>query len=194
MEEAYMAKVRVPAFLLCGVIILVCLWSSALDPKRIEPSEVRIRVESVERVSSNTVRFRVKLLNTSATPVFLEARAQLRYADPRASGFAEQLFLEQQTADGWKVIVPCLEEASSHVIRLDPGKELSQDRELKDPIIGVCKERHLDFAGKFRFRLSYFLSEKAARNDEKNFGRSETTLPAARIAVSEPFEIKQPKQ
>ncbi len=103
------------------------------------------------------------------------------------------LYLEQwQDKIGWQVLAPCVDLAPSDVVRLKPAKSLIVEERFENPLPSVCKVRNIRFQGKFRFRLDYFLSEKAARRHEENFFSS--SQGPNRLAVSEPFEIPEPKK
>jgi hypothetical protein len=176
-------------FLSCALMTTVCLCSSVAEQNLNESNNVKVLVENVERVGLDKIHFRLKLLNLSKSPVFLEARTPI-YVERRETGiFPEQLYLEQWTANGWQSIVPCFENAPSFVARLDSGRALIQERELTNPVNAPCKKRRVELWGRFRFRLDYFLSEKDARSNERNFNSSEIPLPNPHVAVSDPFEI-----
>jgi hypothetical protein len=171
---------------LCIVTTSVCLCSSAVTANHDVADGVKVVVEKVERVSLNKVYFRLKLLNVLASPVFLDGRALLLLSE---QPFAEQLFLDQWKDGEWHSIVPCLENAPSSIFRLNPGKTISQDRVLTDPVEAPCKDRHFLLDGTFRFRLEYFLSEEEAKTNERNFNAPGANLPAPQVAVSASFEI-----
>jgi len=170
------------------VIVAICASSPAIKPKLDQAGNVKVFIEEVKRVGQDEVHFRVKLINGSASPVFLGG-GPLLLAGTEDDLSVEQPYLEQWKDGEWHLIVPCLENAPPSVIRLNPGKTIIQDRVLTNPVDAPCKERHLQFEGKFRFRLEYFLSEQEAKANERNFGSSRVNLPAPLVAVSDSFEI-----
>jgi hypothetical protein len=169
-------------------ILLAVTWhqGSAIEPNQHGSGDVKVIVERIERASQKEVHFRLTMVNESASPVFLEGRAIELFPEQT---FPEQLYLEQWRDGEWHLVVPCLENAPSSVITLNPGMTISQDRVLTDPVESPCKERRVQFDGRFRFRLEYFLSEQDAKANERNVDSSGANVPAPHVALSDQFEI-----
>jgi hypothetical protein len=169
------------SILWCIFTVAMSLGAAANEPSQHDSEQVTIVVNRINRVSPNEVHFQLSLRNATASPVFLEGRA--------LGFFPEQLYLEQWKDGRWHLIAPCLENAPSSVLRLNPGRAVNQDRVLTDPVEAPCKDRHVQLQGKFRFRLEYFLSEQDAKENERNFDASGANLPAPQVVVSASFEI-----
>jgi hypothetical protein len=183
-----MTKGVIRSALTCVLIAFLWLDTSAIGPAQDAPSNIKLIVEKIDRVSENEVHFWLSLRNASASPIYLEGRALLRIS---SQPFTEQLFLEQWKDGEWHLVVPCLENAPPDIIRLNPGTTISQERGLTNPLNAPCKVRQVIFAGTFRFRLNYFLSEKDARANERNFDLSRPNRPAPHAALSDSFEIPE---
>jgi len=181
-----MSRGVIQSVLTYALIAVICIEPSASEPKQSEPLDVKIIVEKVERVNENEVHFRLSLLNASASPIFLEGRALLLFSE---QPIAEKLYLDQWKEGKWHSIAPCLENAPSAVIRLGSQRTINQDRVLTNPLEAPCKERHFQFSGRFRFRLEYFLSERDAKTNERNWDSGGANLPTPRFAASDSFEI-----
>jgi len=178
---------------LCIFVLASCLSVALIGQSQPRPASIKIIVVKVERVSQDEVHFKLNIHNESRSPVFLESSAELVSTrlpnGPGDTSIPEQLYLERWQDGVWHQIVPCLENAPSSVLKLNPGKTVSQDRVLTDPVESPCKDRHVRLEGTFRFRLEYFLSEREAKANESNFDTSGANLPAPRVAVSASFEI-----
>jgi len=179
-------KCIVTIFLSCNLIAFLCVGSSVSQPTQRERSNVKVTVEKVERVNGNEAHFWVKVVNKSATPVFIEAYS----LDTR---ILEDLYLEQwREREGWHAMFPCLDMAPGGVMKLKPGDAISQEFTLTNPLPTMCKDRNTHFEGRYRFVLNFFNSVKDARTDEKNFFSSGQSIPL--YAGSDPFEIPPPKK
>lgn len=171
------------SFMTRSLLAVLCAGFSPLQQSD-EPASVKVVVERVERVSHDEVHFSLKVANGSGSPIFL---AGTNFGKPRP----ELLLLEQwRTKEGWKVVFPCMDTPPPHVIKLNPSGAIDLDSVLKVPLFGICKERNIQFEGRFQYRLYYFDSEKQARAYLKKL-RSGGDYQSARaaVAVSEPFEI-----
>jgi len=166
--------------------ILLVAFGVGISPVQSSNESVRVTVVvgQVDRVSRDEVHFSVKVSNLSERPVFLTG---INYeSGPRLY----PVFLEHsRTIGDWKVVAPCMDTPPPDVIKMSPSEAITLDFGLKVPLSGVCKERDVDFDGRFRFRINYFESEKLARTYMKKiFSRGYQSASAA-LALSEPFEI-----
>jgi hypothetical protein len=169
-----------------GLIIILWLSSPTLQSAQSKPSKVRIEIVQIERVYRSEVQFRLKLVNESDKSVFVEGST---FDSP----VPEPLYIEQWQAEkGWHIVVPCVDTAPGDVIKLRSAESLAMESRLATPLPSVCKERNPQFEGKFRFRLDYFASEKAARTHEENFFTADHQ--PRHTAMSEPFEIPPLKE
>ena len=169
-------------FLTWSLLAVLCAGFSPLQASG-EPAGVKVVLERVERVSRDEVHFSLKVANGSGSPVYL---AGINFDRP----IPELLFLEQwRTEEGWKIVVPCMDTPPPHVIKLKPNGAITLDLVLNVHQLGVCKERNIQFEGKFRFRLDYFKSEKQARTYLKILDSRGYQPAHAAVAVSEAFEI-----
>jgi len=152
---------------------------------------VEISVERVERLSREEARFQVKVRNGSGAAIFLTAinYAKLGLKDESRPRLYP-LYLEQlRGKDGWKLVAPCMDAPPPDVIKLGPAESMTEDRGLKVPLGGVCKERDVQLEGKFRFRLAYFESEKQAKDYIDKLFSPQWPEARAANAFSEEFEI-----
>lgn len=160
-------------------------------PHSAQRASIEISVERVDRLSRQEVHFQVKVTNRSDRSVFLTAidYAKLGVKD-ESRPLLDPLYLEQwRGKDGWKIVAPCMDTPPPHVMELRPAESMIEDRGLKVPLGGVCKERNILLEGKFRFRLDYFQSEKQAlAYIDKLFSRQWKEARAA-AAFSDEFEI-----
>ena len=183
-----MNKNIVNAAVVWSLFASCCFVSSALQASREGAGKITITVKKIERVSIDKVHFWLKLENGSSGYIFLEG-SNFGVLD------TEQLYLEQwRPNEGWHTVVPCPDTPPPSVIKLKAGEAINQERVLTNPIHALCMERTVQFEGRFRFRMEYFMSEKDATTNEKNFGLSEHPLPAPHVAVSDPFEIPSTKK
>jgi hypothetical protein len=172
-------------FLACGLIAALYVVFPALLRSQSGPANVQIIVERVERVSSNEADFWLRVVNGSSSPVFIEAH-------PFDTTILEDLWLQKWSAEkGWYTVVPCPDNAPAGVFELKPKDAIGQELVLTNPIQALCKERNIAIEGRFRFLVNYFVSEKEARTNEKNYFSS--GQPPPRTVVSEPFEIPPTK-
>jgi hypothetical protein len=168
-------------------LIFLGVGSPLLRPSD-EATNVKIVSERVERVSRDKVHFWLKVVNTPSSPIFLIG---LNYEKPRPY----PLFLEQwQGEKGWKAVAPCPDVPPPDVIRLNPSEAMTLDFVLTLPVPTICNERNFQLAGKFRYRLDYFESEKEARAYVKLMYSPDWQRARSPAAVSEPFEIPPPKK
>jgi hypothetical protein len=159
----------------------VCVRSSTSQPLQNESSDVKVVVEKVEKVSSDEAHFWLKVVNGSISPVFIEAH-------PFDTRILEDIWIQQWSADkGWHTIAPCLDTSPSGIYKLKQRDSIAQESVLINPLNSICRERYIQIEGKFRFLVNYFLSEKEARTNEKNYFSS--GHPPPHTVVSEPFEI-----
>jgi hypothetical protein len=169
------------AFVLCS---LLAAWSISFSQS---PSSqlprVDIQAHKVERMSRDEVRFRVRVTNTSARPIFL-------------SGISDELgkrlypvYLELwRNKEGW-VTIFCMDTPPPHVLKLSPGETADDESWAKLPMSVICRNRIAAWEGRFRFRVEYFDSEKQARAYIEKLFSPRWKEARALAAVSEPFEI-----
>ncbi len=145
---------------------------------------VQVIVVRNERISGSEIQLQVRITNRSERPVFMTG---IIYEDgPRLY----PVYLEQlRPPEGWKIVVPCVDTDPPHVIKLEPGKSMTEDFFLKLPLEGVCKVQYIKLEGKFRFRLNYFGTEERARAHLEKFGSWGWENAQEGEALSEPFEI-----
>jgi hypothetical protein len=171
---------------LCILIAISWHQARASEAPQHASGDVKVIVKRIEHVSDKETHFRLSVINESASTVFLEGgAAEISSKEP----VFEKLFLEQWKDGGWRLVVPCLENAPSSIIRLNPGKTVNQDRVLTDPVRSACREGHIQFKGRFRFKLEYFQSEQEAKANERQFDLSGVSSPAPHVVASDSFEI-----
>jgi hypothetical protein len=171
----------VPGLLAYSLVAALCIESPAILRAQSGPANVQIIVERVERVGSNQAHFWLKVVNGSSSPVFIEAH-------PFDTTILEDLWLQKWSPEkGWYTVAPCPDTAPAGVLELKPKDAIAQERVLTNPIEALCKERNIEIEGRFRFLVNYFLTEKRARTNERNYFSS--GQPPPRTVVSEPFEI-----
>lgn len=164
--------------------LLLLAWPETSTCRLDQPSSVEVLVERVKRISNDEAHFRVRVANTSKQPVFLTG---IIY---ESRSILSPIYLEKQhAAEGWKIVVPCMDTPPPHVIKLEPAKPMTENLVLKVPLEGVCKERNIQLEGKFRFRVDYFEGEDQARASLKKFFSKGVQEAHAAVALSEPFEI-----
>ncbi len=151
----------------------------------------KVQVVSVGvKMLNNKVELRLKVINRSDRPVFL-AGSNFDRPEPAA------VFLEQWGGgEGWTAVAPCLDVPPGNVISLDPGKAIASGYDLKvlPPKLGVCKAPNLQFGGRFRYRVIYFMSKKEAQIYAEHVYSPSLQPPGAHVALSEPFEIPPAKK
>lgn len=150
--------------------------------------DIQVYSVNVQRVNRNEVHLRLKVINRSRRLVFL--------AGENIDGpLPYPVFLEKWQGDeSWTAVAPCMDVPPPQVIRLDPGKALETGYNLRVPPPRTCNEPKLQFEGRFRYRLDYFMSEKEAQtylHIVYSPGRQPTR---AHVALSEPFEIPLAKE
>lgn len=153
-------------------------------------SKIRVKVDRVERISSNEARFQLTIANNSIKPVFLEGDSrQIHEGGPLGNEILEGLYLEQwRHEQGWRVVIPCRDMFSSEPIRVNPGGSIAQEWTLQPPLPSVCRVRDIHFDGKFRFRVDYFESGKAVKTYIEKMN-SPGSVPPPSFSASESFEI-----
>ena len=177
-----MRQVRYP----CLFVLLAASLSYAQSSRGLNTAEEPLRFtrEQVKRVSHDEAHVRMKISNLSQRPIFLMG---INFDEPQPY----PVFLEKwQSEKGWKTIAPCVDVPPSHVITLNPGKEITVESVLKPPLPSICKERNIQLHGRFRYRLEYFQSKKEAQNYEKRMFAP--NHPTPQFILSEIFEFPQP--
>jgi len=174
-------------------LVLSCVLASSclvFSQSHLEESRaVEVVVESIERVSHDEARFRLKISNRLDLQVFLAAY------NLGAEPIPELLFIEHwQPDEGWQIVAPCMDTPPASVMKLNPGDTITLQRRLVSGRSAVCRVRKVQFEKKFRFRLEYFDAAKKLRTYLESFPHFEGTKLEAkpRIAVSETFKIPSP--
>jgi hypothetical protein len=170
---------------------LFVLFAGLQPPHTGQHAGVEISVTRIERLSRDEAHFQVKVRNGSGTSVFLTAIDYARLGVKDGSGpQAYPVYIEQwRGTEGWKIVAPCMDSPPPHVMRLSPAASLIEDRALKVPLGGPCKERNVQLEGKFRFRLDYFQSEAQARHYIETLFSPQWKQARAAAALSQEFEM-----
>jgi len=173
--------------LFCALIASLSVVSPALQSPPSGEAKVEVIVERVSRIADNEAHFWLKVVNGTASSVFIEASPEIIGENPLDRQL-DGLWLQKWSAEkGWYTVAPCPDLAPSGVLELTPKAAIAQERVLTNPIEAPCKERNIEFKGRFRFSVLYFVRKKDARTNERNYFSS--NQPAPRSAESVPFEI-----
>lgn len=161
---------------------------ASVDPALEDHAKVNVTVERTERLSSDEVRWSVKIANETGKAVFLPGWNVGR-ANPHL------LFLEHLEESGnWKTIFPCIDTPPPNLIELRSGANISVQRVLN---LGefrnenICKERSIQYEGVFRFRLEYFETEREGQAYLKKVRQRGYQPAQGNIAISQLFKVPE---
>jgi hypothetical protein len=156
------------------------------------PAKQRIRLDvvNVERLSKDNLQVRVKLVNGSEAPIFVEE-----------SGRGQPWILQSVSiykwiqGRGWVFTGPTLDIPPLSVIKVDDKQELQSTLNLSDPFERIFpSQESIPMHGKFRAQLRYFASERdwqvfmsQIRDPGSPSSQAQITQPL--VVVSSPFLI-----
>jgi hypothetical protein len=117
---------------------------------------VKLEVVKVQRLSADKLQIRVKLVNGSEVPIFVEE-----------SGRGEPWILQSVSiykrvqGRGWIFAGPTSDIPPVSVVRVGPNQELQSTVGLGDPFVRkLPSEESIPMHGKFRAQIRYFSSER----------------------------------